>query len=116
MTTRFVAQPIRPALTSVDTAALARGEPGLPRVFHWNGQDHHITEVLATWKDTGPCHSGSDERYVRRHWYQVRTEEGLEMRLYCLRHSAARKGARGRAPARPRWWLYSLDGPTPDDE
>jgi hypothetical protein len=42
------------------------------------------------------------DRYVRRHWYRVRTEDGSEMKLYVERRG------RARGKAKPGWWIYSV--------
>jgi phosphoribosylglycinamide formyltransferase-1 len=78
------------------------GEPGLPRRFLWRGEMVEITRVLRVWRETGPCRHGSDERYVRKHWYQVATLAHGTMKLYFDRQ--ARRGGK-----KARWWLFSMD-------
>ncbi len=97
----LVEEPIEP-LGGFDTVAMARGEPGLPRLFRWRGAEHRVAAVLRRWKTTGPCWSGSDERYVRRHWYLVRTTDGAKMELYFERQ------ARSARERKRRWWLHSV--------
>lgn len=80
---------------------MLRGEPGLPMRFHWRGKEYAVAEVLEKWKTTGPCHHGSDEQYVRQHWWRVLTEDGLIMELACDRQKR-----RGRP--RPEWRLLSV--------
>lgn len=87
---------------TANTAAMASGAPGLPSAFVWRDRVVRVAEVLETWKDTGPCHSGSDERYVRKHWFRIRTEAGHEMRIYFERQP---RSSRERTH---RWWLYSI--------
>ncbi|HKK05263.1 MAG TPA: DUF6504 family protein [Gammaproteobacteria bacterium] len=101
---RFVSERITPLADSHDTGRMALGEPGLPREFTWRGQTVRVASVLRTWRDTGPCRHGSGERYVRKHWYEVRTDDGRRMKLYFDRKP------RGRALS-PRWWLYSVSEP-----
>lgn len=101
---RFVSERIVPAQDSHDTARMALGEPGLPHEFTWRGQTIRVAVVLRTWRDTGPCRHGSGERYVRKHWYEVRTEDGALMKIYFDRRP------RGKALV-PRWWLFSVRGP-----
>ena len=51
---------------------------------------------------------GDGQVYLRRHWFEVRTDKGMIWTLYCLRQ--AKKGGQ-------RWWLYKADqeptAPTP---
>ena len=101
MEEEFVGEPVRPVPGTMDVPAMARGEPGLPRRFTWRGETHEAVAVIARWKTTGPCRSGSGERYVRRHWFRVRTAEGRVMTLYFDRQP--RRGGE----ARRRWWLFS---------
>ncbi|MBM4030824.1 MAG: cytoplasmic protein [Planctomycetes bacterium] len=98
----FVCEPIEPIIETMDSRRMARGEPGLPRRFRWRGAEHEIAEVLEQWRETGPCKSGSDEEYVRKHWYRIRTTAGVEMRLYFERQP---RSARER---KARWWLHSM--------
>ena len=76
------------------------GEPCLPAAFKWKGRTITISTVMEKWKQTGDCHHGSGEHYVRKHWYRVRSEDGSEMKLYCERQP------RGRGSS--RWRLYTI--------
>lgn len=97
---RFVGAPVEPEPGSFDAASMARGQPGLPRRFAWDGRTWEVDEVIAQWKTTGDCTHGSGEQYVRRHWFDIRTTDGTRMTLYADRRP--RKGK----PARQRWWLF----------
>ncbi|MBN2582590.1 MAG: cytoplasmic protein [Planctomycetes bacterium] len=99
---QFVSEEIQPAAGSFAAAAMARGQPGLPEQFSWRGTEYRVVELLRQWKTTGPCHSGSDELYVRRHWFHVRVEPAAEMTLYCDRQ------ARNTRRPKARWWLYTI--------
>jgi hypothetical protein len=99
---RFVSEPIEPVVKTCDTRRMSMGEPGLPRQFIWRGRVVEIASVLRTWHDTGPCRHGSDELYVRRHWYEVETSGGDTMKIYFDRQS--RRGGKG-----ARWWLFTVD-------
>jgi hypothetical protein len=99
---RFIGEAIRPVGSAMDTSRIARGEPALPMRFAWRGREYRVEAVLERCKETGPCRSGADERYVRKHWFRIRTSDGIEMRIYFERQ--ARSG-RGRGA---RWWLYAL--------
>ena len=98
---RFVSEPIRPVVATSDASRMAIGEPGLPGEFAWRGRTVRVAKVLRTWRDTGPCRHGSGERYVRKHWYEVRTDADETMKLYFVRQP--RPGTKG-----PRWWLFSI--------
>lgn len=102
MTERFVSEAIEPVIETCDTSRMAKGEPGLPRLFVWRGRTIEITAVLRSWHDTGPCRHGSKDMYVRKHWYQVATRDEGIMKIYFERHS--RRGAKV-----PRWWLFTVE-------
>jgi len=100
---RLISEALIPAVDTCDTSRMASGGPGLPREFTWRGKVLGVKSVLRTWNDTGPCRNGSDERYVRKHWFEVLTDDGEVMKVYFDRQP------RGGAKA-PRWWLFSLVG------
>jgi phosphoribosylglycinamide formyltransferase-1 len=100
---RFVSERITPVTSTADTAAMANGGPGLPREFAWRGSSLEIVDVLRAWRETGPCTHGSAERYVRKHWFEVVTADGLVAQLYFER--------RPRGNAKARWWLYTIGEP-----
>ena len=72
----FISEPIKPGSGSFASAAMARGEPGLPAAFTWRGREYAVAQVLESWKSTGGDSWGGTERYVRKHWYRVRTTTG----------------------------------------
>lgn len=98
---RFISERILPDPESFDARGTAFGEPALPLRFSWRDRTVEVEEILDTWKDTGPCSHGSDEKYVRKHWFRVRTTEGDEMRIYFERQ------ARSKREQKARWWLYT---------
>lgn len=98
---RFISEPIVPDKASFDTGRMAKGEPGLPMRFSWRGRTFCVTKVLKSWHETGECRHGSGERYVRKHCYEVLTDAGSTMTLYCDRQ------ARSRSRRTRRWWLYT---------
>jgi hypothetical protein len=100
MKEQFVGQGITPEDASFSTSAMAMGKPGLPHKFSWNGKSYSILEVLEEWKEAGDCRQGSGERYVRKHWFRVRTSDDLEMKIYFERQ--------GRSSGGSRWRLYSI--------
>jgi hypothetical protein len=101
MAEEFISASIQPVGETFDTARMSAGGPGLPRQFRWKSQTIHIEKVLKTWKDTGPCHHGSGEAYVRKHWFEVLTDAGDTMKIYFERQPRSRKG-------KNRWWLYTI--------
>jgi phosphoribosylglycinamide formyltransferase-1 len=79
---------------------MATGKPGLPGKFAWKGRSFSVLQVLEDWKEAGDCRHGSGERYVRKHWFRIRTTEDLEMKIYFERQRRSSGGS--------RWRLYSL--------
>ena len=98
----FIGEPMTPVAGTGDAAAMARGEPGLPARFTWRGREYRIAGVIRTWKSTGPCRSGGGEVYLRRHWYEVRTDPPAVMTVYCDRQAKDRKHPKA------RWWVYTV--------
>jgi hypothetical protein len=98
----FVSEQILPVAGTGSTAGMARGEPGLPARFTWRDSEYRVIQVLETWKSSGPCRSGANEVYLRRHWYKILTEPAAVMTLYFERQA--------NHPRRPkaRWWIYSV--------
>lgn len=100
MKERFIGEPIFPAKDSFLLSEAAIGEPGLPQQFSWKRNEFTIVAVLEKWREAGDCHHGSGERYVRKHWFRVRTTENLEMKIYFERQRRTRGDS--------RWRLYTL--------
>jgi hypothetical protein len=96
----YIGEGIVPEDMSFSVSSMAMGKPGLPGTFSWRGGRFSIIEVLEEWKESGDCRHGSGERYVRKHWFRVRTTEDLEMRIYFERQ--------GRSSGGSRWRLYSI--------
>jgi phosphoribosylglycinamide formyltransferase-1 len=101
----FVGEAITPEGQSFSVAPMATGRPGLPRQILWQGRSYSVLEVLEEWKEAGDCYHGSGERYVRKHWFRVRTTGDVEMKLYFERQKRSSGGS--------RWRLYSLRNTTP---
>src|SRR5438067_2320016 len=95
----FVSEPIVPAIGTFDSAAMSRGEPGLPGEFTWRDQPYTVARVMSKWKSTG---TDRGEVYLRRHWFRIETTTGEHMTLYCQR--------RTKNPKKPkaRWWVYRV--------
>jgi hypothetical protein len=103
MSATFISEAITPIGTSFLTAPMVAGEPGMPQSFSWHGNRIEVREVLDRWKELGDCSHGSGERYLRKHWYRIRTNDETEMKIYFERQA--------RANAKTRWFLYSLTAP-----
>lgn len=95
---RLVSEEIQPQSGAFDAVAMARGEPGLPPAFTWRGTVHGVAERLRSWKGFRPD-TGSPEMYVRRHYHELRMEDGATWIVYCLRQTGSRHAARH------RWFL-----------
>lgn len=101
----FISEMIKPLPGELDAGRAAAGEPALPLAFQWRGETVRVASVVRTWKESGPCTHGSGERYVRKHWYEVSTDDGRMMVLYFDRKSASPHSRM------KRWWLFSLRAP-----
>jgi hypothetical protein len=98
----FISETIKPDGESFMLSA-AIGEPAVPRRFRWRARTLEVREVVRAWKEHEPDRThGSGHLYLRKHWFEVRTDDGSMMKLYFQRQPAS-----GRA-AKARWWLYSL--------
>lgn len=114
MTRSFVSEPIVPLPGTFDAAGMSRGEPGLPRRFRWRRREFAVAQELERWREHGDCRNGSGERYVRKHGFRVRTEDGSVLRIYFQRTVG-----RGKISNSARWWLHSIEScaePAPTTE
>jgi phosphoribosylglycinamide formyltransferase-1 len=102
MVEEFISEAIQPVSETIDLTRMINGEPGLPMQFRWRSEIVRITQVLSTWRETGPCHHGSGEQYVRKHWFEVSTDSGMKMKIYFERQSRS-------ANNKKRWWLFSTE-------
>lgn len=105
----FISEPIEPVTGMFDAAAMTRGEPGLPKRFKWRDEEYTVADLLEAWKETGPCRSGGPEKYLRKHWFKIKDENGLEMTIYFERQ------ARSKRQSKIRWWLYTVSGRKKDE-
>jgi len=99
----FVSEAIKPDRLSFDAAAMAAGVPGLPTGFTWRDRHFEIAAILSSWKESEGCSHGSGERYLRKHFWQVKTRSGETLTVY-----AVRRVKRGEDP-KQRWWLYTIE-------
>ena len=90
MNETFIGEAIAPEGMSFPVSPMAMGKPGLPRTFSWKGGRFSVLEVLEEWKESGNRRHGSGERYVRKHWFRVRTTQNLGMRIYFERQESRR--------------------------
>lgn len=109
MKENLVSEPLKPLFSGGgdDPAPVANefqavGEPLLPQRFDWRGEELVIAEVIERWKEYSHPGVTMPERYLRKHWYRIRTKAGREMKIYFERQ------ARSKAGAKQRWWLYSV--------
>ncbi len=104
MNDSFVGEAITPEESSFSAEQMATGAPGLPRSFSWKGEKFAVAEVLEQWKEHGDCRHGSGERYLRKHWFRIRTADSRQMKIYFERQRRSSGGS--------RWRLYSIANPT----
>ncbi len=117
----FVSEPIEPAAADsrpgaaieFDTAAMSRGEPGLPGGFRWRGETYLVRRVIRRWKQSGSeIGRANGEKYLRRHCFELAMSDDSVWSVYFLRLTP-----RSGSPRR-RWFLYSIarsESPTADD-
>ena len=99
----FVSERIAPEPGYFDIAALARGEPAVPRAFVWRGQRFDVARTHASRRAMG---EDRGDTYVRRHYYDIETTDALRMSLYFERNPSDRS-------KRKAWWLYTVSYPGP---
>jgi hypothetical protein len=104
MSERLVSGGLRPVADAGFLGTPRVGEPGLPSAFQWGKRALVLREVLDQWKESGPCSSGGGERYVRKHWFRVRTVDDAVLTLYFERQA--------KTSVKRRWWLYTIDEET----
>ena len=102
MCERLISEPVTPVKGGGNVGPVVPGSPLLPARFLWRGEECEVAEVLEEWRETGPCRHGSGERYVRKHWFRIRTANGEEWKLYFERQ------ARSARQRKQRWWLYTV--------
>jgi hypothetical protein len=98
----LISEPLTPIAGSFDTRAMGRGEPGLPAGFTWRERTYAITHVLETWKHS-EREGGSGERYLRRHYFKVRMDDGAVWTVYLIRKTPKSGNVK------QRWFLYTRE-------
>jgi hypothetical protein len=102
MDARFISEPITPL--ELANTNMAAGEPALPQRFRWRDTEYEVARVIDKGKDYKPeGHKAGNEKYLRKHWFEIETTTGERMTIYCDRQ------ARNRKKPQSRWWLYTLD-------
>ena len=102
MKEHFIGEEIRPLREDFDYSASVPGEPAIPRKFRWRHETIEICHILKKWKSLSGCRHGSKDRYVRKHWYEIRTTDNRVMTIYFNRQFRNPHGQKR------RWWLFSL--------
>ena len=97
---KFISEPIQPL--ELGNTAMAAGEPAVPQRFKWRDAEYTVFEVVSKEREFQPeGHRAGNEKYLRKHWFEIVTTTGEHMRIYCERQ------ARGRNKTQ-RWWLYAV--------
>ncbi len=104
MSASFISEPLKPLEGSFDPAAMGMGAPGVPEKFRWKKRDLVVAEILESWKEHGDCKHGSGERYLRKHIFRIRMEDGSVAQIYFLRSFGRANGK-----VASRWWLHSIE-------
>jgi uncharacterized protein DUF6504 len=106
---RLVSEPLQPVFSgaedrsrSIGSEFQAVGEPMFPERFVWRGEELAVAEVIERWKEYSRPGASMQERYLRKHWYRIRTAAGLEMKIYFERQARSKPGAK------QRWWVFSV--------
>jgi RimJ/RimL family protein N-acetyltransferase len=99
----FASEPIAPVPGAADPTAMSHGEPSVPTAFVWREQRFAVAHVLSTRRDMG---QDRGDTYLRRHYYEIETTDGVRMTLYFERNPSDRT-------KRKRWWLYTYSMPEP---
>ena len=105
MVEKFISEPIVPIAGTFDPKIMATGAPSMPARFTWRDKEYTVVQMLETWKESGPCKSGSKEAYLRKHFFKIITAGNIEMTIYFQRQS------RSKQTAKKRWWLYTASMP-----
>jgi hypothetical protein len=98
----LISEAIEPLWEEEANRPFLAGEPILPARFRWRGEEYRIEEVLETWKEYSSGSRQMPDRYLRKHWFHVRTGDGSHMKIYFER------SARSKGTERARWWLFTV--------
>ncbi len=92
----FGYQPLEIPAAAFDPMTMGTGEPGPPRRVIWAGAKRAVASVESLGKTTGRDRGGSSERYVDRHRYRLRLDNGTQLDVYFERRPGGRRAS--------RWW------------
>jgi hypothetical protein len=98
----LISEAIEPLMEETAERPFLAGEPVLPARFRWRGDEYRIASILGSWKEYSEGSRQMPDRYLRKHWFHVRTEDGTEMKLYFER------SARSKGTERSRWWIFTI--------
>jgi hypothetical protein len=102
----LISEPLIPHAETHGTRSMAIGEPGLPAGFDWRDRSYRIEAVVRAWKHSTREGAGAGgELYLRRHYYELRMDDGSIWTVYFLRQPP-KSGS-----AKTRWFLYTIDNP-----
>jgi hypothetical protein len=93
---RFVSEALVASAEWIESGALSRGEPALPKAFGWHDERLVVRDVVRTWRSTN---TDRGDTYLARHWFEVALDDGRVAVVYFDRKSRRDQ---------PRWWLYTL--------
>lgn len=97
MAKHFISEAIEPEHGAFDTTPMSRGEPAVPRLFFWRGEQLVVSAVDRTWRSTK--HDRGDD-YLAKHWFEIKTTDGRLATIYFERHPRKHEA---------RWWLYTIE-------
>ena len=92
----LISEPLEPDPTAFSRDGVPAGAPAWPLRFTWRARVYEIETIERTWKTTNASPYTTGDIYVRRHYADVRTACGAQLRIY-----ADRSGRRG------RWMVHS---------
>ena len=103
---QFVSEPVTPDRGTFDLGRMAQGIAGLPEGFTWRARHIAIVRLLDEWKESeAEGHRPGNERYYRKHFFQVEGDDHVVYTLYVLRQ--VKEGE----SQKQRWWLYTVSRP-----
>ena len=104
----LISEPLTPHAETHGIRSMGIGEPGLPSGFDWRDRSYRIMAVVRAWKHSSrEGGRAGGELYLRRHYYELRMEDGTIWTVYFLRQPPKSGNAKA------RWFLYTID--TPDN-
>jgi hypothetical protein len=98
----LISEPIEPRMEEAADRPFLSGEPVVPAAFRWRGTEYRVAAILEAWKEYSPGTRQMPDRYLRKHWFHVRTDDGTEMKIYFERK------ARSKGTEKARWWLFTV--------